>query len=220
MANLTSLLQNAKAFIWDFDGCVMDSEGTHHKTYSRAIKELFNIEIPAEEYFRIFTHEGNGPEKLEASQNLREGAAKEIRVLKNKYFDEELPNIKIFPETKEILKKMQANGAKVCIASNNVPEIIEKLLSQNGIENEFSFILGKIPELRSKPAPDLFLKAQEKLGIPHEQCIVFEDTKRGLMAANAANIPAVFIKNQNNMPLEPGADVIGSLTHQQLLESL
>ena len=46
---------------------------------------------------------------------------------------------------------------------------------------------------RGKPAPDMFLLAAEKMGVPAEKCLVFEDGQAGIEAANAAGMQSVFV---------------------------
>ena len=54
--------------------------------------------------------------------------------------------------------------------------------------------------LKGKPNPDIFLFAAKKLGVPPQECLVFEDSQYGFLAAKAAGMRCIAIKNDINKP--------------------
>lgn len=72
------------------------------------------------------------------------------------------------------------------------PQVLEALRLA-GLENFFEIIVTKEDVTRSKPAPDSFLLAAERLGVSPLGCVVLEDSKLGLQAAEAAGMHPVYI---------------------------
>ena len=81
------------------------------------------------------------------------------------------------------LSKMEKMEYRMVVASGNKPEAIEYILRKIGIREFFEAIVTNKDVIKSKPAPDIFLKSAEKLGLKPEECIVFEDAVNGIRAA-------------------------------------
>ncbi|GGB14508.1 HAD family hydrolase [Allosediminivita pacifica] len=80
----------------------------------------------------------------------------------------------------------------VCVASSSQPERIARSLEVTGLLPLFAphlFSATMVP--RGKPAPDLFLHAARKMGVPPEDCVVIEDSPAGIKAARAAGMRVV-----------------------------
>lgn len=72
--------------------------------------------------------------------------------------------------------------------------ILEKL----GVINYFDVIVNPVEVKKGKPAPDIFLLAQEQLKLKKEECVGIEDAVVGVEALNKANIKSIAITNGNN----------------------
>ncbi len=98
----------------------------------------------------------------------------------------------LFEGVLEQLQFLKKNGVLLALgsASRNGPNLLKSL----GIFEMFDFIVNPT-EVRGKPAPDIFLKASETLGIPIEQCIGIEDAYSGIEAIKSAGMYAVGIGN-------------------------
>ena len=66
-------------------------------------------------------------------------------------------------------------------------------LEKLNLEGVFEVILGKVDVVHGKPHPEVYLTAVQRLGLPREQCIVFEDSKAGIQSARNAGMPVVGI---------------------------
>ncbi len=89
------------------------------------------------------------------------------------------------------LSRMQDAGYSMCVASGNKIEAIEYLLDRIGARHFFPIIVTNKDVHHPKPSPEIFLTAAERLGLPPEQCVVFEDAVNGVLAARAAQIRAI-----------------------------
>jgi HAD superfamily hydrolase (TIGR01509 family) len=76
-----------------------------------------------------------------------------------------------------------------CVASNSRHARLEKTLGLTGLLSRFSGRIFSADDVREgKPAPDLFLHAAQKMGVPPDRCLVIEDSRFGVQAARAAGM--------------------------------
>ena len=93
----------------------------------------------------------------------------------------------------EALTYLKEKGYPLAIASSTKTETVTKQLTDAGIVDFFTLIVGGNMVSRSKPAPDIFLKATELLKVEPGECFVIEDSYNGIKAAYAAGIPVVMV---------------------------
>jgi len=101
-----------------------------------------------------------------------------------------LPQLKPVPE---VLEHINAQHGRIpfAVVSGSNRESIVKSLTTVGLLDRFQVIVGHEDYTRSKPAPDAFLIAAERLGIEPKDCLVFEDTEMGIQGATAAGMASV-----------------------------
>ncbi len=99
----------------------------------------------------------------------------------------------LMPGAREILTYLAARGVKLAVASGSPGEIIEQNLSRNNLKSFFPVAVSGFDVPNGKPAPDIFLVAAGKLGVPPEECYVFEDGINGALAGIAAGCTTVMI---------------------------
>ncbi|MDO4962429.1 MAG: HAD family phosphatase [Eubacteriales bacterium] len=97
------------------------------------------------------------------------------------------------PHAAEFLEILKKNGVRTAIASSNAIEMIEACLEANSIKDKFDSVVTSNEVKRGKPYPDVYLYAAEKIGVPPERCLVFEDIPAGIMAAKEAGMKAVAV---------------------------
>ena len=96
--------------------------------------------------------------------------------------------------------RLQASNIPTGIATNAMPDNLRALAKQFDFERYFGANLYSQADVdyRPKPDPALFLHAAEKLGVKPEECLVFEDSMPGFLAARAAGMKCIAIKNDLN----------------------
>ena len=106
--------------------------------------------------------------------------------------------IPLRPGVERLLREARAAGLKLAVASTTSPGNVGALMRANlgpGGEDLFDVIAaGDIVE-NKKPAPDIYLHALERLGLPAEACLVIEDTHLGLVSARDAGLDVVITVN-------------------------
>jgi len=94
-----------------------------------------------------------------------------------------------FADALAAIEELQARGVRIAVASSSVRERLDRTLARAGLQFEIT-IAGDEVE-RSKPAPDMFLLAAQRLELPPERCVVVEDSGPGVAAGVAAGMPTL-----------------------------
>lgn len=218
MKNLKQKILNKKAVLWDFDGCLCDSERIHFLAYEKAFLQ-YNHTLNEYEYFETFTHTGGGVVKEIEKYHIK-CDPEAIRKEKAKYYWELISKKQaiIYPEIPEILSIMKNNKIINAIASNSPSIEINLILSQypHG-KLPIDMVVGLEPGMRKKPSPDLYNKALKQLELKPSDVLVVEDSERGLIAAHEAGCEAIWVKTPLNERFKTNTPYIASLTHSQIL---
>lgn len=119
-------------------------------------------------------------------ENFQHGAAKESlwRELMGPDLDRHL-----VPGVREFLKSLERRP--MAIGTNAEPENAEFVLEGTGLRRFFQVVVDGHQVEHPKPAPDVYLRAAELLGVAPADCVVFEDSQTGIRAARAAGMRCV-----------------------------
>ncbi len=186
-------MRRARGFILDFDGFLADSEKYHYLSYNEVFAR-YGHTIDETEYYKYWTSLGHGAKGEIERHNLDVDPLK-IREEKIPIFSRYCRDgsIKLFPEAKEFLACLTATGKTLAIASGSFAPDIRAVLENAGVDDCFEAILGSDTIPAVKPAPDVFLKALDVIGLEAADCVVFEDAEKGMFAAIEAAIPVVIV---------------------------
>ncbi len=102
-------------------------------------------------------------------------------------------NVPKRPGVDEILSFLNGQGIKMAVASSSGRNMIESNMHKARLEQYFEAIVSGSEVKHSKPEPDIFLEAAKRIGIPAEECYVFEDGINGVRAGIAAGCATVMI---------------------------
>jgi len=101
------------------------------------------------------------------------------------------------PFSGEFVKRLNGK-VKLAIASSSSIASIERNMEQLGLRKYFDKVVSGVTVDKPKPAPDVFLKAAEELGVKPEECLVIEDSCNGVKAAKAAGMACIGYVNPNS----------------------
>jgi beta-phosphoglucomutase len=183
-------------FIFDLDGVIVDTAKYHYLAWKKLANEL-GFE---------FTHEQNelfkGVSRKRCLEILLEiGAIKATQeqfdlwmIEKNEdylAYIEEMDASEILPDVPKVLNYLKDKNIPIGLgsASKNAKPILEKV----NLLSYFDVIVDGNNVTKAKPDPEVFLMAAQQLGVPAENCIVFEDAVAGIQAANAAKMISIGI---------------------------
>ena len=186
-----------KAFIFDVDGTLLDTERIYMQAWKDAAAEL-GYDMPmsllrktravnAKEAARIFEEEiGNGF-SYEKTRPIRVRIAEEI-------IERESPIL--MPGVLELLGYLQQKGIRLAVASSTNTKTTKEHLASSGILEYFEVVVGGDMIEKGKPNPDIFLKAAALLGEEPEECVVVEDSPAGIRAGAAAGMKTILVPDQ------------------------
>jgi HAD superfamily hydrolase (TIGR01509 family) len=107
----------------------------------------------------------------------------------------------------ELLNRLSAAKIPLAVATSTRRATAGEMLRKADILDRFSAVVCGDEVTNGKPAPDIFLLAAEKLGVPPSACVGFEDSPAGLMGLHSAGIRSIFIKDI----IEPPQDILASV---------
>ncbi|HEV3147953.1 MAG TPA: HAD family phosphatase [Chthoniobacterales bacterium] len=96
--------------------------------------------------------------------------------------------IGLFPSVKPVLKELRQMNLRLAVATSSVSASARPFLARHELSGFFDVVVTGEEVERGKPAPDIYLCAAEKLGVPADASLVIEDALSGVAAAKAANM--------------------------------
>jgi HAD superfamily hydrolase (TIGR01509 family) len=185
-----------RAYLFDCDGTVADSMPLHYVAWTKALAEW---NCPFDEDL-FYAWGGKPPVEIISTLNKMHGLNMPAAIVaehKENFYFELLPALKPVPEVVEIIHAGQGL-LPFAVVSGSTRESIVKSLTTLNLLDRFDLLVGAEDYMRSKPAPDAYLIAAQRLGIDAKHCLVFEDTGIGIQAATAAGMASVRVPS----PLE------------------
>lgn len=181
---------NIEAILFDIDGTLVDSNEQHVNAWALAFREAG---CP-QELDDIRAQIGKGGDLLipgllpQADSDLRERiSTRHGEIFKESYLD----HIKAFDHATELVAKVHATGRKVVLASSASQDELEHYVDLLGVERYLSATTSIDDVDASKPEPDIFSAALQKIGVDPGRAMVLGDTPYDVEAAAAAGIAAV-----------------------------
>ena len=225
--------------LFDLDGVITSTDTQHFAAWKR----MFEQDAGVEEFSRNdYLEHVDGKKRLDGVTSLLSAKelhyslekAKQLGEMKQRYYLEEIDRggITVFTSTVDLIHQLTDHGVThaVVSSSRNAKHILER----TRLDGLFEVIIGGehvitrdkevIVELAGKPAPDLFLRATQELGLAPHEVIGFEDALSGIEALLKAAIFSVAIDRKNSLKLQSsGADMLvtdlSEVTIERLVDS-
>jgi HAD superfamily hydrolase (TIGR01509 family) len=109
---------------------------------------------------------------------------------------------RLYPEMKRFWDLIRGRGMPVAVASGSSLQVIHALLRVVGLEGETQVVVSADEVARGKPAPDVFLEAARRVGVPAQECAVVEDARFGVEAARRAFMRCIAVPYLHEKPLD------------------
>lgn len=190
------MLENVKAVIFDLDGTLADSMWVWTSVDHDYIKE-YNLVVP-----ETFYDEMEGMSFTETAQyfldtfpqitlSLEELKQAWVTMAEEKYRHE----VVLKKGIRKFLAELKEKGILVGMATSNSRVLAEGILESNDIRKYFDTIWTSCDVKAGKPAPDVYLKVAEELGVSPQDCLVFEDVPMGILAGENAGMKVCAVED-------------------------
>lgn len=201
-----------EAIIFDMDGVLVDSEYTYFQSKSQILKEAgheveesyhFQFMGTTSEYMweqmkQEFSLPLSVPDYVQKMTDLRQAMIKR-------------DGVQVIPYVQDFVKRLSEAGLKLAVASSSSLAEIKVNLAEIGLAEYFSEVVSTEEVKHSKPAPDVYLAAAERIGVEPENCLGIEDTKNGAGAVHNAGMVCVGFANPVFPPQDlAAADIVVS----------
>ncbi|HAJ69741.1 MAG: HAD family hydrolase [Alkalibacterium gilvum] len=182
-----------KVVVFDMDGLMFDTEPIYFKANKKTAERL-NIPF---DYAFYEKHIGASETDFFAAmyRKFPDHNVKQFTIDSKKDVEEFL--VSEPPEMKkglvDLLEYLKENNYKTVVASSSERKLVEKLLTLSGLESYFDGLIGGDEVAESKPHPEIFQKAVERVGNKESDILVLEDSLNGIRAAYSAGYKVVMI---------------------------
>ena len=180
---------NFRAYLFDCDGTIADSMPLHYNAWENALAE-WNCKF---DEVLFYSWGGRPVREIIATLNEMNGLTMPIDLVatrKESLYHEQLPVLKGIPAVVEQIHA-QYGRIPLAVVSGSRRDSVVGSLTALDLLDKFDTLVCAGDYKNGKPAPDGFLLAAARLGVPPEECLVFEDTDLGIEAATAAGMASV-----------------------------
>lgn len=193
---LDKILKNISGAIFDLDGTLLDSMGMWDNI-DKEYLEKRNISLPANLKMEIeHLSFRETAEYFKSRFNISDC----IEIIEKDWYDmafsKYAENVMIKPYAKKFLELLKSKDIKIALATSNYRETAIAALKRNNIYELFDAVTTTQDVLHGKDFPDIYILASEKINIPPEKCMVFEDSLPAIKAARQANMYVVAVQDK------------------------
>jgi beta-phosphoglucomutase len=178
--------------LWDMDGVLLDTMPLHHQAFRSVLAEHAITFTPDEWRATVGMNNTAILQRLLGTVFTSE-LANHISDVKESRFREVIRGqAQALPGVIEWVQTLHTYGARQAVASSAPSANIELIIDELGLSPYFATLVSGL-HLPAKPAPDIFLRAAEALGVPPPRCVVIEDALAGVAGAKSAGMKCVAV---------------------------
>jgi beta-phosphoglucomutase len=173
-------IERTYGFLFDLDGTLVLTDEIYFNVWEQ-ILEKYNLKLTTQ----LFKQFIQGQSDKNVCDILLFGIqvnVKDISVLKDTLFIENIHKIKIIPGIYDFLQEIKQNSHKISIVTNCNRKVAEAIIQYINIEKYVDFLISNSDCQKGKPDKEPYLNAIQKFNISNSKCIIFEDSKSGLLS--------------------------------------
>ncbi len=182
-----------QGIIFDCDGTLADTMPLHWRAW-QVITARHRLDLPQDRFYAL----GGVPSRdILKILSAEQGVALDHLAVAREKEAEYLPLIAQVEPINTVVGVAREHFGRIplAVASGGTRKIIEQVLEHLGIRQLFQAIVTSEDVVNQKPAPDIFLEAARRIGVPPQFCRAYEDTDLGMRAIRAAGMEAVDVRS-------------------------
>jgi beta-phosphoglucomutase len=210
------------AVLFDFDETMIDLERQHTAAYAAVCRELGADYAQMPEEFR----RGSGRRVIDDLREMRaffgwQEDEAQIFARRHEHFRAacDRDELHLLPGVERVVRALHAAGIPLAVTSSAVADTIELLMRRFALRDCFIVIVDGSAVSRAKPDPEAYLLTAHTLNVDPRSCVVFEDSRIGVLAARGAGAFCVAVRNPHAQLMQDlsAADLLlGSLEEVEL----
>lgn len=177
-----------KAVLFDMDGVLVEAKDWHYEALNKALR-VFGYEISRYEHLHAFDGLPTKEKLKMISQRyyLPESLHPFINELKQSFtIDYVMELCHPMFSHEYALSKLKSEGYKIAVCSNSIRNTIEVMMEKAALSPYIDAIISNEDVKKSKPDPEIYLKAMDLFGVNPKECVICEDNINGINAAIAS----------------------------------
>jgi beta-phosphoglucomutase-like phosphatase (HAD superfamily) len=184
--------EGPRGLIFDCDGTLADTMPLHWLAW-QTVARKYRLDFPEDRFYSLGGVPSRDILKMLSREQRIELDAIAVSLEKEAAY---LPMIGMVKPVEAIVAIARENHGRIpmAVASGGTRPIIVQVLDHLGLRELFDAIVTNEDVTRQKPAPDIFLEAARRIGVPPEFCRAYEDTDLGLDGIRAAGMEAVDVR--------------------------
>jgi HAD superfamily hydrolase (TIGR01509 family) len=181
-----------KTIFWDNDGVLVDTEWFYYEA-TRRVMERLGVALSEAEYVEGFMVRSTGAWHLLVEKGFSEEGIPVLKEERNILYSQLLDGADVLiPGVRDVVRSLSGRFVMGIVTSSR-REHFNIIHRSTGILPFFDFVIAAEDYTRYKPDPEPYLLALERSGYPPDECLVVEDSERGLLSASGAGLNCVAI---------------------------
>ena len=184
-----------EAILWDNDGVLVDTECLFFESTRRTLATI-GIQLSLEQFLDLSMRQGRSAFDLAFERGWPKEQVTNLKRERDLLYSEMLrTETRVLPGVAETLNALHGRMRMAVVASSQ-RQHFDVMHADIGLMRYFEFVLAREDYGKTKPNPEPYLLALERLGMRAESCVAVEDSERGLAAARAAGLRCLVIPNE------------------------
>ncbi len=181
-----------KAILWDNDGVLVDTEHLYFQATREVLAEV-DVSLSEQDYIEYLLRDSRGAWHLAEDAGVTADRIEALKLKRNDRYGNLLAtDTHIIDGVQETLATLHDQYAMGIVTSSR-RDHFDIIHARTGLLDYFSFVVAGGDYERSKPAPDPYIAGLQRMDLATDQCVVIEDSERGLQSARSAGLRCLVI---------------------------
>jgi len=181
--------------LWDNDGVLVDTEGLYFRA-SQTVLKTVGVDLTVEQFKDISLRRGGSTLILATEAGISDDEVAELRTIRNRIYADLLRARSCVVQGAEDVLQALHGRVRMGVVTSSRRDHFEIAHAKSGLTKYMDFIITHEEYQHSKPHPEPYLTALKRYGLRPEECIVVEDSERGLASATAAGLKCLIVLSE------------------------